>query len=196
MLGSPESRKPGAGSRLHDQIRDFRLLDFQIRLRLQHLAHLQAIGLLVALGARRPYGGAARGIQQAELDADGVGDFAHDAAERVDFAHQVSLGDAAHGGVARHLRDQVDVERVEGGLQAHARRSHRGLASGMAGADDNDVEMFGELHCKSSGSEPQKILASGSSFILATWRQCDFHHLLLLPFRPYSGLSETSQGAS
>ena len=50
------------------------------------------------------------------------------------------------GGVARHLRDQVDVERVERGLQAHARGRHRGLASGMAGADYDNVELFGEPH--------------------------------------------------
>jgi len=30
----------------------FRLLDLQIRLRLQHFAHLEAVGLLVALSAR------------------------------------------------------------------------------------------------------------------------------------------------
>ncbi len=102
--------------------------------------------MLVALCAGRPDGRAARSIQQAELDADRVGDFAHDAAEGVDFADEVSLGDAAHSGIARHLRDQIDVERVEGGLQAHAGRSHRGFASGMAGADYDDVELFGELH--------------------------------------------------
>ena len=115
--------------------------------------------MLIALGARRPDGGAARSIEQAELDADRVGDFAHDAAERIYFADQMSLGDAAHGGVARHLRDQVHVERVEGGLQSHARGSHGGLASGMAGADDYNVELFGELHFGGLG-EPQKIYLS------------------------------------
>ena len=50
------------------------------------------------------------------------------------------------GGIARHLRDQVDVQRVERGLQAHARGGHRGLASGMTGADHDYVELFGELH--------------------------------------------------
>ena len=78
-------------------------------LRLEHLAHLHAILLLVALRARRPDGGAARGVEQAELDADGVGDLAHDSAERVDFAHQMALGDAADGGVAGHLRDEVEI---------------------------------------------------------------------------------------
>ena len=155
---SPEagSRKPEAG--LYDQIRHFRLLDLQIRLRLQHLAHLQAIGLLVALRPRRPHGRAARSIQQAKLDSHRVGDLAHDAAECVHFAHQVSLGDAANGRIARHLCDQVDVERVQSGLQAHARGGHGGLAPGMAGSDHNYVELFGELHANRVDANPRKFL--------------------------------------
>jgi hypothetical protein len=35
---------------------------------------------------------------------------AHDAAEGVNFADQVALGDAANGWVARHLRNQIDVQ--------------------------------------------------------------------------------------
>ena len=116
--------------------------------------------MLVALRARRPDRRAARSIQQAELDADRIGDLAHDAAERVDFAHQVSLGDAADGRIAGHLRDQVDVQRVERGLQAHAGGGHGGLASGMAGADDHYVELFGEWH--------QGTVSSFPSFILTT----------------------------
>jgi hypothetical protein len=164
------SRKPKAESRFHDQIRNFRLLDLEIRLRLQHLAHLQAIGLLVTLRTRRPYRRAARGIQQAELDADGVGNLAHDSAQRVDFAHQVSLRDAADRRVARHLRDQINVERVESGLQSHACGGHCRLASGVAGAHHNNVELFGELHGKLSQRTPEKILEAVPSFILATWR--------------------------
>src|SRR5580704_2533042 len=38
-----------------DQTCHLRLLDREIRLRLQHLAHLEAVGLLVALRPRRPY---------------------------------------------------------------------------------------------------------------------------------------------
>ena len=125
--------------------RDFGLLDVQVGLGLQHFAHLQAVLLLVALRARRPHGRTARSVQQAELDADGVGDFAHDAAEGIDFADEVSFGNAADGGIARHLRDEIDVERKERGLQAHARGGHGGFASGMTGADDDNVVSFGEL---------------------------------------------------
>ena len=129
-----------------DQVGDFGLLDLEIRLRLEDLAHFEAVGLLIALGAGRPDRGAARGIEKAELDADGVGDLAHDAAKGVDFADEVSFGDTADGRVAGHLGDQVDVEGVEGGSKSHARRGHGSFASGVTGAHDNNIELFGELH--------------------------------------------------
>ena len=131
---------------IYNQVRHFRLLDLQVRLRLQHFAHLQAVGLLVALRTRRPDGRAARSIQEPKLDTNRVGDFSHDAAEGVDFADEVSLGNATDSGIARHLRDQVDVQRVECGLQPHASGSHGGLAPGMSGTDHDYVELFRELH--------------------------------------------------
>ena len=81
----------------------------------QDFAHLQAIGLLVTLGAWGPYGRTSGGVEQAELDADGVGDFPHDAAQGIDFADQVSLGDAADGWVAGHLSNEIDVQGIERG---------------------------------------------------------------------------------
>jgi len=57
----------------------------------------------------------------------------------------MALGDAAHRRIARHLRDEIDVQREERGTQAHARGGHRSLASGMTGADDNNVVVLGEL---------------------------------------------------
>jgi hypothetical protein len=60
----------------------------------------------------------------------------------------VSFRDAADSGVAGHLRDQIDVERVESGLQTHAGGGHRGFATGMSGADHDYIELFGELHFK------------------------------------------------
>src|SRR5437660_908113 len=83
-------------------------------------AGLKAAGLFIALGAGRPYGRAARSVEQAELDADGISDFAHDAAQSIDLADKMSLGDATDSGVAGHLGNEVDIESIEGGFQAHA----------------------------------------------------------------------------
>ena len=71
-----------------------------------------------------------------------VGDFAHDAAEGVDLADQVAFGDAADGGVAGHLRNQVQVHGDHGGPQPNAGAGAGGFAPGVARADDNDVVPF------------------------------------------------------
>jgi hypothetical protein len=45
------------------------------------------------------------------LNANCVRDLAHYSAEGVDFADEVSFGDTANRRIARHLRDQIDVQR-------------------------------------------------------------------------------------
>ena len=76
------------------------------------------------------------------MDSDRVRDFAHDAAQRIHFPHQVPLRDAANGWITRHLRDQIDVQRIERSLQPHARRRHGRFASRMASAHHHHLEMF------------------------------------------------------
>ena len=135
-----------AGGKLFDeQSGNLGLLELEIRLALENLAHLEPVLLLVALRAGRPHGGTARGVEQAELNADGVGDLAHDAAQGIDFAHQVSFGNAADRGIAGHLRDQIHVEREQRGAKPQARRRYRGLAAGVAGADNDYVVLLGVL---------------------------------------------------
>ena len=128
------------------QVDDFGLADVQAGLSLEHFAHLDAVELLVALRARTPHGRAARCVQQAKLDADRIGDLAHDAAQSVHFAHQVALGHSADGRIAAHLRDEVHVHGDERSLQAHARGGHGRLATGMAGAHHDHIVLFGESH--------------------------------------------------
>src|SRR5207253_3041263 len=48
---------------VQDQICNLGLLNAEVGLRFQHLAHFQPVLLLIALGARRPYGGAARSVE-------------------------------------------------------------------------------------------------------------------------------------
>src|SRR5271154_1999586 len=134
----------GQGSK--HNVGDFSLFDEQIRLRFEHFAHFYAVLLLVALCAGRPYGGATRGVEQAELDAYGVGYLAHDAAQGVDFADEMALGDAADGRVAGHLRDEVEVERKQSSAQAHTGCGHGRLAAGMSGSDYEYIVLFGERH--------------------------------------------------
>src|ERR1017187_4818338 len=132
----------------HPQRGHLGLLDAQIGFVFEYFPHPEAIQLLVHLRPRRPHGGTTRRIQQAELDAYRIGNFPHDAAQGIDLAHEVTLGDAADGRVAAHLRDQVQVHSDHGGAQANARAGSRGFTAGVAGADDNDVVPVGHCyHC-------------------------------------------------
>ena len=101
--------------------------------------------MLIALRTRRPDRGSARGIQQPKLDPDCVGYFAHDPAQGIDFPDPVSLGNAANCGVARHLRNEIDVEGIKSGLQTHAGRSHGGFSSSMTRPNDHDVKLLSKL---------------------------------------------------
>ena len=96
--------------------------------------------------ARGDHTAGPRAVQQPELDAAGVGNLAHDAAERVDLAHQVALGHAADGGVAAHLRDQVEIQREQGRAQAHPRGGGGGLAARVSPAYDQHIELFRKGH--------------------------------------------------
>lgn len=129
-----------------DEVGDLGLLDLQVGLGFEDFAHFDAVLLLVTLSARRPDGWASGGVEEAKLDADGIGDFAHDATESVDFADDVSLGNASDGGVAAHLSNEVGVEREEASAQSHAGRSHGCLATGVTGSDYGDVEVFRKGH--------------------------------------------------
>ena len=122
-----------------NQRRDFGLLDMEVGFALQNLLHPDAILLLVALRPRRPDGGTAAGVQQPELDSHRVGDLAHHPAERVDLPNQVAFGDPADRRIAGHLRDQVGVHGDHGGTQTEAGAGSRGLAAGVAAANDHDV---------------------------------------------------------
>jgi hypothetical protein len=84
----------------NNQLGDLRLNDPQIRLGFEDFAHPKAVLLFVALRARRPNSRAAAGIEEAKLNTNSVGDFAHDAAERVDFANQMTFGDSADRWIA------------------------------------------------------------------------------------------------
>src|SRR6185437_8243192 len=98
--------------------------------------------LLVTLGARRPDRWPAAGVQKPELDADGIGELTYDAAERIDFADQMALGNAANRRIAGHLRDQVKVHGDHCGRQTQTRARTRRFATGMASAHYDDVVLL------------------------------------------------------
>ncbi len=93
----------------------------------------------VTLGARTPHGRTFRAVEHTELDGGGVCHLAHLSAQRVDFADNLSLGNATHCGVAAHLGYFVHVHRQEARLCPHARRCTGCLAARMPRAHYKNV---------------------------------------------------------
>ncbi len=118
--------------------------------------------LFVALRAWRPDGGTAAGIEQPELDADCIRELAHDAAESIDFAHQVAFGDAADGRIAGHLGDEIDIHGDHGGVQAEPPTGPCCFAASVTAADHHDFILLLRhyLFCDTP------IVLRGNSFVI------------------------------
>ena len=108
------------------------------------LANLLDIGLVspsIGLGPGAVHGRPLAAVEHAELDAGGVDRPAHGPAERVDLTDHLPLGHAADGRVAAHLRDRVEVGSQESRFGPHAGSRQGRLHPGMAGANDDHVEL-------------------------------------------------------
>ena len=106
--------------------------------------HALLVEDFVALCAWGFGGGSLGVVEHSELDGGGVGVEGHFASEGVDFADDLSLGDAADGGVAGHLGEVVGVEGEEESGGSESRGGECGLAAGVSGADDDDVGVLVE----------------------------------------------------
>src|SRR5258706_1902772 len=95
---------------------------FDIRFGLELGLYPLAVDLLVGLRPRRPDCRPAAAIQQLELDSRRIDGAAHQASERIDLAHEVTLGRAANRRIARHVRDGILRQRAEPDMCANARR--------------------------------------------------------------------------
>ena len=123
----------------------------------EHGLHAPRVGVAVAEHAGGLHRRALGGVERLEVRARQVRRAGHLAAERVELAHQVALGGAAHGRVAAHHRGAVALEREAQRREPHARAGERGLAARMAQAHHDDVVALlhaGQLprpavHCQS-----------------------------------------------
>ena len=128
---------------LHDQVLDRRLDHLQVRRRPDRRLHGGAIELAVGLGARALHGRPLGAVEQAELDAGGIGHPPHQPIQRIDLAHQMPLAESADGRIAGHLADGGKPVRDQRRARAHPGGDGRRLAARMAAADDDDVVGFG-----------------------------------------------------
>jgi len=89
-------------------------------------------------------------LYKVRSDAGLIGGARHEAVQGVDLAHQVALADAADGRVAAHLADGIQVVGEEQGLRPQAGAGQGRLATGVAAADDDDVETLRMVHRETS----------------------------------------------
>jgi hypothetical protein len=122
------------------------LSEAEIRSGFQHAPHFGAVKRAVGLGPRSAHSGTSRSVEQAKLNAGTINDATHDAAEGIDFAHEVAFADTADRRVTRHLADEVEIERHERRFRTKAGRSGCGFAAGMTAANHHDIEDFIKSH--------------------------------------------------
>ena len=102
--------------------------------------HRLAIELAIGLGARTAHRRTLGLVQHAELDAAAINRPRHDAVERIDLAHQMTLAQPADRRVAGHLADLGRIMGDEQRPRPHPGRRRRRLGAGMAAADHDHVK--------------------------------------------------------
>jgi hypothetical protein len=99
--------------------------------------HCCAIELPVCLGARSLDCWSLASVEEPELDARPIRHAAHDAVERIDFAHKMPLAQTPDCRVAGHDANAFPRKRDENHARASARRCMGCIRTGMAATDHN-----------------------------------------------------------
>ena len=108
---SERSLDTADGIALDEQTRDVALMEGNAFGGLEDGLCAKLISLFVALCPWCPNTRSFGRIEHSKLNARGVGIESHRAAESVDLANDVALGETADGGIAGHLRDGIGVLR-------------------------------------------------------------------------------------
>ena len=122
-----------------EQVFDRGGLNGQIGLLGQRGLHGLSVKPAVALGARAAHGGPLGPVEQAELNARGIGHTAHQPVERIDFADQMALAESANRRIAGHFANGFDTVGQEQGTRAKARGRRRSLTARVPAPDNNDI---------------------------------------------------------
>jgi hypothetical protein len=96
-------------TRRRDELFDLPLHQGHSHQAAQTLLHPEGVAVHVLLGPRPPHRRTARGVEHAEMDAVGVGGFAHPSTQGIDLADQLAFGHASDGGVAAHAPDGAQI---------------------------------------------------------------------------------------
>jgi hypothetical protein len=88
----------------------------------------------IVLCSRTPHGRPLRPVQHAKLNHGTIGNDAGITAERIYFPDNLTFSNSAHGRVARHLGNGLQVHGDQQNAGAHVGSRCRSFATGMAGA--------------------------------------------------------------
>ena len=115
------------------------LPNVEVRECFEEFLHDTRIEAFVALRTEGLDGGTFGFVEQTHLDKGTVGNAPNDAAEGVDFTHEMSFGGTANGWITRKMADFVQIDRNHQRGSAHARCGSSCFTARMTSADDNDV---------------------------------------------------------
>ena len=87
------------------------LAERQIVLQLNPVFHLKLIRFFVRLSPRTVHGRTFATVEHPEMNPGGINHAAHFAAERIDFADNLALGNSSDRRIAAHLCDRVAIHR-------------------------------------------------------------------------------------
>src|SRR5690606_29135379 len=133
-------RNAANAATLDDEVARLLLEEREIRFVLEPRTDRAPVQHAIGLRPRRAHRRALARIQRAELDAGLIDRSRHGAPERIDFAHEVALADAADRGIAAHRPERFEALREQQRTPAHAGRRERSLGTGVTAADHDDVE--------------------------------------------------------
>src|SRR5690348_1260791 len=102
--------------------------------------HFGSIQIAIGLCARRLNRWPSAAIEQTKLNAGCVDDFAHDSAQRIDFAHEMTLCNSADSRVAAHLPDRICIECHKSGARPDARCNVSSFTACVPSADHDDIK--------------------------------------------------------
>jgi len=99
-----------------------------------------AIKPAIALSARCPHSGPLAAVEHAELEGGEVSGAPHDSAKGIDLSNDSSLGNAANGGVARHLTYGLERACDQTNASAQTCGSDRRFGTGVTSTNYQNVK--------------------------------------------------------
>jgi len=95
----------------------------------------------IGLRARTVHRGAFAAIEHSKLNAGRINGLRHQAAERIDLAHDLPFGDATDCWIATHLPYSVQVTSQYRDARSGSRGSRCGFGPCMSSSDDNHIKL-------------------------------------------------------